>query len=338
VTPDPAPYQVRSLRVDSALLRGNPLGDPATREVLVLVPPGPPDDRGHPVVHLLAGFGSRGRDLLAAPVLADPLTTVLARAVAGWAVPPLVVLPDCATRWGGSQYLDSPGCGRYLSHLADEVVPLVEREFPVRPGQRAVLGKSSGGYGALMAALLRPGLFSAVLAHSPDAGFEHCYLPLLPGVLDTLAEDPLTDPARWAGRPRDGRFMVAVSLLAMGICYAPGTLADPADGLPCDPAGGPWRDEVWRRWLAHDPVRLVPSRAAALRALDLLVLDAGVRDEYGMRWGTRALAAALTRAGVPHEFTEHDGGHHGIEHRFEASLGLLGRRWAAREAVPACAG
>jgi enterochelin esterase family protein len=350
MTDGPA-YEVRSLRFDSAVLRANPLGDATDREVVVLVPPGYRAGLDHPLVCLLAGFGSRGRDLLAGSVLADPLPAVLGRAVAGWRIrPPLLVLPDCSTRWGGSQYLDSPGCGPYLSYLLDEVVPAVEREFRTRPGPawRALLGKSSGGYGALMAALLRPGEFSAVLAHSPDAGFEHCYLSLLPAVLDTLAAagpDGLGDPSRWAGVPRDGRFMVALSLLAMGVCYAPGPLADAADGLPCDPVGGAWRDEVWRGWLAHDPVRLVPDRAAALRELDLLYLDVGVRDEYGMRWGTRALSGALDRAGVPHEFAEHAGGHHGIEHRFERSLARLGERWAARsvdlparEAVPACAG
>lgn len=343
MTDGPA-WEVRTLLLDSTVLRANPLGDPTAREVLVLVPPGYRADREHPAVYLLAGFGSRGRDLLAGSVLSDPLPVRLGRAVAGWRIPrPLLVLPDCSTRWGGSQYLDSAGCGSYQSYLVDEVVPLVERDFRVRPGPawRALLGKSSGGYGALLAALQRPGTFSAVLAHSPDAGFEYAYLAMLPAVLDTLeAAGPgvLGDPSRWTGVPRDGRFMVALSLLAMGVCYAPGPLSDPADALPCDPVTGAWRDEVWRRWLAHDPVRLVPAGAAALRRLDLLFLDVGARDEYGMRWGTRALSAALTRAGVPHEFAEHGGGHHGIEHRFERSLALLGTRWAARAGVPACVG
>lgn len=340
-------YPVRRLVCDSEVLRGNPLGDPARREVLVLVPPDFRADRQYPVVYLLAGFGSRGRSLLVDSALGEPLPVALGRMTRAGAMPPaLVVLPDCSTRWGGSQYLDSAGCGRYQSHLIDEVVPLVEREFPVRPGAgwRALLGKSSGGYGALLAALTRPGVFSAVLAHSPDAGFEHCYLSLLPGVLDTLAEaragggpDRLTDPVQWAGQARDGRFMVAMSLLAMGVCYLP-PLPVPAAGLPADPNTGAFRDEVWRQWLAHDPVRLVPGLADRLRALDLLYIDVGRRDEYGMRWGVRALAAALDAAGVPHVFAEHDGGHHGIEYRFERSLALLGQRWAAREVVSPCAG
>jgi enterochelin esterase-like enzyme len=334
-------YSVRRLVCDSQVLRGNPLGDPTSRDVLVLVPPDFRTDRQYPVVYLLAGFGSRGRSLLVDSALSEPLPVALGRITRAGAMPPaLVVLPDCSTRWGGSQYLDSAGCGRYQSHLIDEVVPLVEREFPVRPGARwrALLGKSSGGYGALLAALTRPGVFSAVLAHSPDAGFEHCYLSLLSGVLDTLADaradggwGRLTDPAQWAGRARDGRFMVAMSLLAMGVCYLPEPLTVPTAGLPADPATGVFRDEVWRQWLAHDPVRLVPGRADRLRELDLLFLDVGKHDEYGMRWGVRALHAALGEAGVPHVFAEHDGGHHGIEYRFERSLALLGQRWSARE-------
>ena len=323
----------------SAALRDNPLGDPAERDVLVVTPPGyEGSGRRYPVVFWLAGFGSRGADLLAGGVLGQGLAERLTAAMRAGTVPEaLVVLPDCSTRYGGSQYLDSPTCGRYQTYLVDELVPFVDARFrTLGPGRRAVGGKSSGGYGALRLAMSRPGVFDTVCAHSPDAGFEWCYLSLVPAVLDTLGAR-----GGWAGLveglgpelPRDGAYMVAMSLVAMAACYAPAP-TDPA-GLatefPCNPASGRFRDAVWRRWLEHDPVRLVPAATGRLRALRTLYLDVGRADEYAMHWGTRALHAALDCAGVRHDYAEHDFGHQGIEYRFLRSLALAGRRWAAAE-------
>ncbi|MEW2353469.1 alpha/beta hydrolase-fold protein [Spirillospora sp. NPDC029432] len=328
-----AGHTVVTIEHESALLAGNPLGDPHRREILVLAPR-EPAERPLPAVYLLSGFGSRGRGLLGDHVLGGGLAGVIGGLAGAGRLPPAyVVLPDCTTRFGGSQYLDSPMCGPYQRYLVDEVVAAVDERFPtVRAAEgRAVAGKSSGGYGAIMAAALRPGVFGHVIAHTPDAGFEHCYLSLLPRVLDTLAERggiaALTGPG-YEG-PFDAAFMVAMSLVAMGACYAPEGTRDPAAAFVCDPDTGRFRDEVWRSWLSHDPVRAAAERAPALRELGCFFLDAGSRDEYGMRWGVRALHSALTAAGVPHTFEEHAGGHHGIEHRFARSLSVLGRHWGA---------
>lgn len=319
----------------SAALRDNPLGDPATREILVITPPGyTQSKRTYPVIFWLAGFGARGKDLLHANVLGDSLPGRLSRAMRFGVVPEaIVVLPDCSTRFGGSQYLDSPGCGRYQTYLADEVVPVVDEQFrSCRPTRRAIGGKSSGGYGALLMAMQRPGVFDAVCAHSADAGFEWCYLSLLPAVLDTIQARggwaALTADPR-AAEPKDEAYMVAMSLIAMAASYAAEPNVDLAEAFPCDLRTGRFRDATWQRWLEHDPVRLATAHASQLRALRALYLDVGRADDYAMHWGARALHEALGEAAVPHEYEEHDGGHHGIEHRFMRSLALVGRHWAS---------
>jgi len=84
-------------------------------------------------------------------------------------------------RWGGSQFLDSAATGRYQSYLADEIVPFVEaryRTFAERAG-RAVLGRSSGGFGALRLGLDRPEVFGAIGSHAGDSAFEISVLPEL---------------------------------------------------------------------------------------------------------------------------------------------------------------
>ncbi|MGW3667841.1 alpha/beta hydrolase [Streptomyces sp. NPDC005141] len=315
---------------ESTCLRGNPLGDPHRRRIEVHLPPGYDGVRRYPVIYWLPGFGAHpglgNRALAFGPSVADRLH----QAMTDGRVPPaLLVVPDCTTAYGGSQYLDSAASGRYATYLA-ETVREVDRRFATRPqpAWRAVGGKSSGGYGALVAGMTSP-LFGAVIACSPDAGFEHSYLPLLPATLDTIRAAGGVDAllARRDSGPHDGPFMVAMSLIAMGMCYADQPRTTPQDALPCDPVTGVFRDRVWQRWLTHDPVRMLPAHTAPLTALGLLHLGVGERDEYGMHWGARALHAALDTHHVPHVYQEHAGGHHGIEHVFTDALAHLWQTW-----------
>ncbi|MEU9713182.1 alpha/beta hydrolase-fold protein [Streptomyces sp. NPDC047967] len=323
----------------SACLRDNPLGDPHTRRVEVHLPPGYDGVRPFPVIHWLPGFGAHpsltGRALAFGTTVADRLRTAMSD---GRVPPALLVVPDGTTSYGGSQYIDSASSGRYAGHLA-EVVAEVDRRFATRPEPRwrAIGGKSSGGYGALLAGMTS-GLFGSVIACSPDAGFEHSYLPLLPRALDTVRAAGGMDAllARRSTGPVDGPFMVAMSIIAMGMCYAEDARTSPSDALPCDPDTGAFRDDVWRRWLTHDPVRMLDEHADALTRLDHLHLSVGERDEYGMHWGARALHAALDAHGVPHHYREHEGGHHGIEHVFTDALAGLRHVWSGRT-VGTCA-
>mgnify|MGYP003542249796 CR=1 FL=1 len=82
----------------------------------------------------------------------------------GEAPPTLVAFVDCWTSLGGSQFLNSPGTGRYLDYLCDEVVAFVDGAYPTLPARehRGIAGKSSGGYGAMVAPMLRPDVFGAL--------------------------------------------------------------------------------------------------------------------------------------------------------------------------------
>ena len=47
----------------------------------------------------------------------------------GQAPPCIVVWVDAWTAYGGSQFVDSPGTGRYHSYLCDDVVPFVDAHY-----------------------------------------------------------------------------------------------------------------------------------------------------------------------------------------------------------------
>ena len=168
------------LVVESDLLAGNPLGDPAHRPLWVYRPPGVERDHPKPLptVYVIQGYTGQ-LDMWANRVPFEP--TFLERLdhlfAAGDCPDALVVLVDAWTSYGGSQFLDSSSTGRYMSYLCDEVVPFVDDRYPAIADRdhRGLTGKSSGGYGAMVVPMLRPDVFGALASHSGDALFEHCY-------------------------------------------------------------------------------------------------------------------------------------------------------------------
>jgi hypothetical protein len=86
---------------------------------------------------------------------------------------------------------------------------------------------------------------------------------------------------------------------------------------------------VWARWLAWDPVRMVPRYADALRSLRAVWIDAGTRDEWYLDLGAVAMRDALAEIGVSDvHFELFDATHGGIGWRYPLSLAYLAQRLA----------
>ena len=335
----PAAGRLDQLAFESATLRDNALGDPYVRPLWVYLPPGYGDDpkRRYPSIYMIQGLTGQV-DMWANRPPHRP--TVLERMDALFAdpeVPPCVlVYVDCWTSLGGSQYLDSPGTGRYLSYLCDEVVPFVDGRYRTMADRdrRAIAGKSSGGYGAMVVPMLRPHVFGALATHAGDALFECCYLPEFgktvralrehyEGSYDRFWEDFRSRPAF----TREGD-EVLLNSWCMAACYS--TDDDGTVHLPFDPATGRLIDDVWQRWLAVDPVRMVPMHADAVRGLRAVYIDAGTRDEWFLDLGAEAYRQALADAGVTNvRFELFDAGHGGIEYRYPTAVRYLAERLSA---------
>jgi enterochelin esterase family protein len=326
------PGRVVTESFTSAVLAHNPLGDPARRAIPVYLPPG--YDTGtqrYPTLYLLAGFNGRGTTLLNDTVWDENIADRLDRLIASGAMRPMiVVMPDCLTRLGGSQYINSSATGRYEDHLVDELVPHVDRTYRTLAARdfRAVCGKSSGGYGALMLAMRHPDVFGAVASHSGDLYFELCYKPAFVtyareigrfGGLDHLLAHLHTI------RPRDAGYKAIVNTLAMASCYSPNPDARHGFDLPFDPHTAEIIEPVWARWLAWDPVHLVDGYRAALASLRLVYVDAGSKDEFNLQFGARILCERLRRHGIGVLHEEFDDGHLNIPYRFDVSFAALSR-------------
>lgn len=313
--------------LDSAVLLGNPLGDPHRREVPVYLPPDHAAGERLPVVFLLAGFTGRGHALLESHPWKGGFVRAWDKQVAAGAAPrALLVMPDCFTRYGGSQYVNSDATGRYADHVADELVPFIDAHYATN-GARAVCGKSSGGFGALHLAMRRPGLFRAVASISGDCCFEYPFaneLLVAARGLALVGGDPRRFLARFEeGYDLSGDAHAIINVIAMSACYSPNPASPWGFDLPVDVETGARRPEVWRRWLEHDPLHAAARHSDALRGLSLLHLEAGTKDEFHLQLGLRLFVRELTRLGVPHEHVEHEGGHFGLDHRYLAVVPRL---------------
>lgn len=311
---------------ESSCLRDNPLGDPCERDLYVYLPPQYDDDRPFPVVMMLAGFGSTNHSIAAWSPWKPNTVELFDRLVArGECRPAILVLPDCFNRWGGSQFLDSDGTGRYQSYLADEVIPFVDAEFKTLADResRAVVGRSSGGFGALRLGMDRPEVVSVIGSHAGDAAFEVSMRPMLTsaaiafdlaGGIEAFARDiPLRGP-------KNAIQFDAVFVLAAAAAYSPDATRFPFADLPIDPSTGELRSDVWARWLGHDPLSRIDASSAALRAMSLIYVDAGNSDEHGLHFAARMLNHALLQHGFRAHHEEYEGGHRGTSWRYEASL------------------
>lgn len=313
--------------VSSDVLRNNPLGDPFVRRVPVYLPPGY-DTSGerYPVVYALTGFTGRGTMLLNDSAWDENIAQRMDRLISQDQVRPMIlVMPDCLTRIGGSQYLNSSAVGRYEDHVIQELVPLVDRKYRTLADRdhRAVVGKSSGGYGSVILSMRHPDVFGLMASHSGDMYFEYCYKPDMIRALRALKKFGGLDKF-WnefpSIHPKDSDFFALLNALAMSACYSPNPAAPHGFDLPFDLETGELREEIWARWLEWDPVYLVDKHLDALRSLRLIYLDAGLRDEFNLQFGARIFCQRLRERGIKYVHEEFDDGHMNVQYRYDNSL------------------
>jgi len=311
--------------LESEALRGNPLGDPHRRPLWVYVPPGAGAGDALPALYLIQGHTGQLDMWRNRSAFRPNVPELVDRLFADEGCPPArVVFVDAWTSYGGSQFLDSAGVGNYHTYLCDEVVRFVDERYPT--SARGIAGKSSGGYGAMITPMLRPDLFHGLATHAGDALFEHCYLSDFRETVRALREHYEGSFERFwedfRSRPAftKGTDFPLLNTYAMAECYSPGE-------LPFDVETGRLRPEVWEKWLAWDPVRMVPRYAGALCGLRAVYVDCGKRDQFYLDVGAEAFRRELAAIGVTDVFFElFDGTHSSIEYRYPIALRYLAER------------
>lgn len=320
---------VHTITVASKALAGNMLGDPTTRRVDVYVPAGH-DGSGLPLLVDLVGFTAGGPAHTNWRNFGENVPERLDRLIGDGQMPPVVVaFPDCFTRLGGNQYVNSAAMGNWEDFLIGEMLPLVEGQYGCGgDGRRGVFGKSSGGHGSLVHAMLHPDVWAAAASHSGDAGFENLYIGEFPKLLRQLAKAGSIE--EWVKKfeaklkPGNDDWMVLL-MLAQAASFDPDPDAFLGLRLPVTWDTCELIADRWQNWLNFDPARMVETRWEAIGKLQAFYLDCGTEDQYNILYGSRRIHKVLDQHGVAHTYEEFPDDHSGVDYRMDVSLPILAK-------------
>jgi hypothetical protein len=328
----PVKGEFRTFTIDSKALQGNMLQDPTTREVLVYLSPGW-EEGNLPLFVDLVGFTGSGKAHNNWKPFQESLPQRVDRLIADGKMGAIALaLPDCFTSLGGNQYINSIAMGNWSDFLINEMIPLLEEELPIKKGRenRAVFGKSSGGYGAIVHAMIHSEHWGAVACHSGDMGFDRLFAGDFPKALTALEgkgglEGFLEHIEN--SKKMKGEDFHTLMTLAMAATYDPDPDSPRGIRLPVDPYTCELIPERWQAWLDWDPVVLIEKQTVQdnLRSMKGIFIDCGWKDQYNIHFGTRQLCARLQELKIDHIHEEFEDNHSSIDYRMDVSLPFLYR-------------
>ena len=325
--------RIEVIEIRSDALKNNLLGDPFVRNVAVYLPEG--YDGGaedFPLMVDIVGFTSSGFGHVAWKAFHENVPQQIDRLIASGEMGRVIVaFPDCFTSLGGNQYINSAAMGDWEDFLCEEMVPFLEQHFRVKQGRahRAIFGKSSGGYGALVHGLRRADIWAAVACHSGDMGFDLCYRGDFAGVLRSLSNYGNNIKAYiekiHSARKIHGSEFHNLMILAMAASYDPDPQSPYGVRLPVTMDTCELMEDRWANWLAWDPVKMIDDTAAQknVKSLEGLFIDCGSKDQYNLIYGARQLNKKLDALAIDHRFEEFPDTHSTVDYRMDISLPYL---------------
>jgi S-formylglutathione hydrolase FrmB len=322
--------QIKINKFSSKILKNNPLKDPYIRDIIVYLPKGylKSYSKGYPTVFLLPSFGNNNYSTINSNPFSSNIYQTLENLIEEKKCGEMIIVSvDCFNKFGGSQYLNSNAIGNYRDYLLNEIVPYIDSKYNV--SEKAVIGKSSGGYGAITIGMQYPKIFKAIVAHSFDSAFEYCYLPDFPIAFKMLKK--AGGPKKWLAKfwnkenENEKNDFVTLNILAMAAHYSPKKLnGSKVDvNLPFDLKTGELNEQIWIEWKNKDPINMIDNLKNNLKNIDLLYFDCGINDEFNLFIGTKIFSEKCKRFGINHEYIEYDGGHFNTNFRYSISLSKI---------------
>lgn len=321
-----ADFEVHVLKVESKSLKNNALGDSAIRYNYVLKAK---TNGRHPVVFHLSGYFGNGPQTFNLKTMEDHFPELIAQATAARRLPLAHhVFVDAMTSVGGSQFINSKGCGQYADYLQNDLYTAVTQTLPTLESESsfALLGSSSGGYGALAHITNKNSPFGVAMAVAPDSAFELSLLQDYYKVSDILKDIPTVKALRH--KLADARFKDSKNLfpvmnsIAMALCYSEGS--SQRIHYPIDLYSGVINEKEFKTWKSKDPAEFL--KKASLKKKDIY-LSVGRSDEFNLQFGARQIHAVLKKRKIKHHYSEFEGGHFKSTKRKIEALEWLKTKW-----------
>jgi len=325
--------QVEIFKFKSNVLKNNPLKDPYERDLIIYLPEKyrKSYSKGYTAIFLLPSFGNNNYSTVNNNPFSPTIYQILENLVKEKKCEEMIiVILDCFNKFGGSQYINSSAVGNYKDYLVEEIVPFINSKYNV--SKNALLGKSSGGYGAITIGMQYPKTFNAIAAHSFDSAFEYCYLPDFPTAYKTLKkygniEKWLSNFWNEENKSNKNDF-ITLNIISMAAHYSPGhpNTKNFEIEMPFDLETGEFNDKVWSRWKSKDPINMIDKFKDNLKNLDLLFFDCGVNDEFNLFIGTKIFSERCKLFGIDHDYMQYEGGHFNTSFRYIESLSKISEK------------
>lgn len=322
--------QMHQIPFESDCLKNNPLNDSFIRNLIIYLPPHYENKKeDYPVLFLLNGFGGKNISFLNQEAFSESIEQRLNRLILAQQIQPMiVVMPDCFTYYGGSQYRNSAAMGDYETHLIQEIVPYIKSNYRVKQNSKywAISGKSSGGYGAITLAMKYPDCFGVVGCQSGDMGFEYSYLPDFPQTMLEIEKAggiiEFMDYFYKLPKKPSSAFL-ALNIIGMSAAYSPNKNNPPHYiELPFDIKTGEIKANIWQQWLACDPIHMIPQYEESLKKLKIFI-DCGIKDEFRLYSGARIFSNKLQKLNIDHHYEEFNDTHMKISYRYDRALQFI---------------
>jgi enterochelin esterase-like enzyme len=302
--PAPTAGRIVDVELDSRALSGNLIGVDPKRRIKVYLPAsyGRSSVR-YPVVYYIHNYHWSPRQTFGENRLHEFFERAVARGQLGEVI---LVAGDFTTPTGFNLFGNDVVAGRWIDHIADELMPFVDGRFRTRAtaASRGLAGDFFGAFASLKVAMVRPGVFGAVYAlHPVGTG-----TGVMPG---TWRPDwQVVHAAKsWEDLHRDTYAPVYV---AMAQAYLPNPDRPP---FFCDfivePQDGELKAHISNITKLQTRFHLIEQlveHAEALKQLRALKIDWGRYDEtHGHVYANQAFTRKLEGYGVTHFAEEYSG-------------------------------
>jgi enterochelin esterase-like enzyme len=290
------------IKVRSAALAGNLIGDPADRDVTVYLPPTYQSNpnRRFPVLYMLHGFTDNDSQWFGWENHWINLQTVIEQSIAeGLSKEMIVVMPNAYNRFKGSMYASSATIGDWETFVTKELVRHIDANYRTLADRssRGLAGHSMGGYGTLRLGMKYPDVYAAIYALSPCC---------MDGAASTNAE-LMTKLEGFTPDQLQTASFFEIATLATSAAFAPNP-QNPPFYLDLPAKNGEPRPDVINKIIANRTLNFVDQYIPNLKKLKAIALDAGMQDR-GISEATKKLHEVLESYQIPHFYESYEGDH-----------------------------
>lgn len=314
-TPEPQPTPVPADQgtlvqdeITSPALADNLIGDPATRQFYIYLPPGyGASEKRYPVVYALHGFTTSAYIAATWNSYWKKIDRMIHDGDIGQMI---VVFPEANNRFQNSEYLSSPTIGDYETYIVRDLVDHIDANYRTiaHRDSRAITGHSMGGEGAMRLALKYPEVFSVVAASAGMYNYDDEALK------QAAVDDFYLDPNDFNELRRLGMYAQECFAVAAGAAPNPDKPPFFLD-KPLERVEGQARivPEVWQKLVQVDAMHHLDRYVSQPVQLRAILIVHGTADSLVPIGQSQVLDKAMTDLDIQHEYVENDLDHLSID-------------------------